>query len=70
MAEGVWAFISFLVKYGPTIWAAIQEGKDEITLTIRLRRFKTAAEKAEETGDQRDLENQFNPGAHPDAKDK
>lgn len=61
---GVWALLQFLMKYGPTIWAAIKEGKEEITLTFKLRDFDKSVEKAEETGDQRDLEDQFYPGRH------
>lgn len=64
-----WAFLTFLLKYGPTIWQALADGVDEITLKLKLKDFDKAAKKAEETGDQRDLENQFNPGAHPKPKD-
>jgi hypothetical protein len=59
------SFISFLIKYGPTIWASIRDGVDEIKLDLRVvRELKPAEKKAEETGDQRDLENLFSPGRH------
>ncbi len=57
-------FLGFLAKYGPVIWKAIADGVDVLELKIELRKFDKAVEKAE-TGDQRDLENMFNPGKHP-----
>lgn len=61
----VWTAIQLLIKYGPLVWEAIQEGRDEIVLTIKLRAFDKAVTKAEVEKDQRDLENQFDPDRHP-----
>lgn len=66
--SGIWALLSFLIKYGPDIWNFIQGEADDINMVFKKKDFMKAAQKAEDTGDQRDLENEFDPGRHDKPK--
>lgn len=61
----IWQAIALLVKYLPTLVAAIQAGEDFITIQIDKKKLNNAEDKAEKTGDTSEIEAIFHPGSNP-----